>query len=202
MGNQEACTGDSARRAGNEYLFAMMAEANVKTLNAVNVKRIVTTCPHCLHTLKNEYPQFGGNYEVIHHSEYIEKLIYAEHLKITKSGKNDKHTFHDPCYLGRHNRIFDAPRKGLIAAGINYVELDRNRENSYCCGAGGSQMWKEEEEGEQPVRQSRIDEAMQLRVDTVCTACPFCMTMLSDATNEMKSEIQVKDIALIIADKI
>ena len=202
LGNNEACTGDSARRAGNEYLFAMLAEANVETLNSVKAKKIVTTCPHCLHTLKNEYPQFGGDYEVIHHSQYIEILIQSGQLTLIKETKNGKYTFHDPCYLGRHNRVFEAPRNGLSAAGVHLSELERNRENSFCCGAGGSQMWKEEEEGKQAIRQNRINEAEKMNIDTVCTGCPFCMTMLTDAVNELKSEIQIKDIAQVIANQI
>ena len=202
LGNNEACTGDSARRAGNEYLFAMMAEANVDTLNSVQVKRIVTTCPHCMHTLKNEYTQFGGNYEVIHHSEFIDTLIKSGQLAINKNNNNGRFTYHDPCYLGRHNRVFDAPRNGLKAIGIDFDELKRYRENSFCCGAGGSQMWKEEEEGQQAIRQNRIQEADKMNFDTVCTGCPFCMTMLSDAVNELKSDIQIKDISQIIADHI
>jgi Fe-S oxidoreductase len=202
LGNNEKCTGDSARRAGNEYLFAMMAETNVDTLNSVKAKRIVTTCPHCLHTIKNEYSPFGGEFQVIHHSEYIEGLIRSGQLKLNNEYKNGKYTYHDPCYLGRHNRIFEAPRNGLKATGIYFIEMERYRENSFCCGAGGSQMWKEEEEGKQPIRQNRIKEAEKLDVDTVCTGCPFCMTMLSDAVNELKYEIQIKDIAQIIADRI
>lgn len=202
LGNQESCTGDSARRAGNEYLFSMMAEANVNTLNTINVKRIVTTCPHCMHTLKNEYPQFGGTYEVIHHSEYIEELIDSGKLLINKTDNNEVFTFHDPCYLGRHNQVFEAPRKGLQSTGVNYIELERNLKNSFCCGAGGGQMWKEEEQGKQAVRQNRIDEAKRQKVDKVCTGCPFCMTMLSDAVNELDSEILIKDIAQVIADNI
>ncbi|MEJ2543983.1 MAG: (Fe-S)-binding protein [Calditrichaceae bacterium] len=202
LGNNEACTGDSARRAGNEYLFSMMAETNVDTLNSLNIKKIVTTCPHCLQTLKNEYPQFGGNYEVIHHSEFIENLINSGKLKVSTDEKDGRYTFHDPCYLGRHNKIFDAPRNSLKATGLNFDEMERHHENSFCCGAGGSQMWKEEEEGQQPIRQNRINEANRMNFDTVCTGCPFCMTMLSDAVNELKSEIRVRDIAQIIADKI
>ena len=202
LGNNEACTGDSARRAGNEYLFVMMAEANVDTLNSMQVKRIVTTCPHCMHTLKNEYTQFGGNYEVIHHSEFIDTLIKSGQLAINKNNNNGRFTYHDPCYLGRHNRVFDAPRNGLKAIGIDFDELKRYRENSFCCGAGGSQMWKEEEEGQQAIRQNRIQEADKMNFDTVCTGCPFCMTMLSDAVNELKSDIQIKDISQIIADHI
>ena len=202
LGNRETCTGDSARRAGNEYLFTMMALENIETLNSIKVAKIVTTCPHCLHTIKNEYPQFGGEYEVIHHSQFIEELLQSKQLRINKTARDGRYTFHDPCYLGRHNRIFNAPRNGLHSTISNFTELNRSRQNSFCCGAGGSQMWKEEEKGSQSVRRNRIHEAKILEVDTLCTGCPFCMTMLSDAVNESKYEIQVKDIAQVIAESI
>jgi Fe-S oxidoreductase len=200
LGNRESCTGDSARRAGNEYLFAMMAEANVDVLNSANVKKIVTTCPHCLHTLKNEYSQFGGNFDVIHHSQFIEEIIETGKLKLKSQPPEGNFAFHDPCYLGRHNRIFDAPRQSLRLTGLALREMERNRENSFCCGAGGAQMWKEEEKGNIPVRQNRLKEAESIETDTLCTGCPFCMTMLSDAANETQSSIEVKDIAQIIAE--
>ncbi len=200
LGNKEGCTGDSARRAGNEYLFSMMAESNVETLNAARVTKIVATCPHCLHTLQNEYPQFGGNYEVVHHTQFINELLAAGRLKF-KPGQ-EKIAFHDPCYLGRHNGIFDAPRSGLKKVNYNVVELENNKSNSFCCGAGGAQMWKEEEEGKEPVRQRRIKEAIDVKPDALCTACPFCLTMLRDASNELDSGLQVKDIAVLVAEKI
>ncbi len=201
LGNKESCTGDSARRAGNEYLFAMMAEENVQTLNNAKVKKIVTTCPHCLHTLKNEYPQFGGDYEVIHHTELIEKLLSENKLTFTQKA-DFKATFHDPCYLGRHNHVYDAPRNDLKALGIEVVELERNKNNSFCCGAGGAQMWKEEEHGDEPVRQNRFKEAQQSGAEVVCTSCPFCLTMMRDAGNELESDMVVKDIAEIIAEQL
>ena len=201
LGNKESCTGDSARRAGNEYLFAMMAEANVETLNQAKVKKIVTTCPHCLHTLKNEYPQFGGNYEVVHHSRFIEELFSSGKLQL--DGKTEqKITFHDPCYLGRHNKEYEAPRNDLQKAGFALLEMERNRSNSFCCSAGGAQMWKEEEPGTERIRQNRLKEAKNTGADLVCTACPFCLTMLRDASNELEADVKVQDLAEIIADRL
>lgn len=200
LGNKETCTGDSARRSGNEYLFSMLAENNVENLNASKVKKIVTTCPHCLHTLKNEYPQFGGNYEVIHHSQMISVLQKQGKLDI--KANPDKITFHDPCYLGRHNNVFEEPRKVLTNSGIKVVEMDRNRKNSFCCGAGGGNMWKEEEEGQEAVRRDRFKEAQSTGADSIGVGCPFCKTMLIDAGNELDSKIEVKDIAEIVAEKL
>lgn len=202
LGNKESCTGDSARRAGNEYLFAAMAEANVETLNAAKVKKIVTTCPHCLHTLKNEYPQFGGNFEVIHHTQFIEELQQAGRLKLKPAAEAQKITFHDPCYLGRHNKVFEAPRKDLKMLGYEYLELNRAGKDSFCCGAGGAQMWKEEEAGEQPVRQNRMQEIQDKGAEIVCTACPFCLTMMRDAANELETNVVSKDIAELVAERL
>jgi Fe-S oxidoreductase len=201
LGNKEGCTGDSARRTGNEYLFAMMAESNVETLNQLKTKKIVTTCPHCLHTLKNEYPQFGGEYEVIHHSQLIADLISEKKINLGSDSQN-KITFHDPCYLGRQNKIFDAPRQVMNKISKNFEEMDRIRERSFCCGAGGGNMWKEEEEGQEAVRRERFKEAVDIGAETIGTGCPFCLTMLRDAGNELESNIQVRDIAEIVAEKI
>ncbi len=202
LGNKESCTGDSARRAGNEYLFAMMAEANVETLNKAKVKKIVTTCPHCMHTLKNEYPQFGGNYEVVHHTEFIETLKKENKLKLTDAAETKKITFHDPCYLGRHNSVFEAPRENIKMLGQSYIELERSGSDSFCCGAGGAQMWKEEESGDEPVRQNRMKEVQDSGADIVCTSCPFCLTMMRDAANELENGIDAKDIAELIAERL
>jgi len=201
LGGKENCTGDSARRTGNEYLFAMMAESNVETLNKANVNKIVTTCPHCLHTLKNEYPQFGGYYDVIHHSEFIDELLSDGKLKLNPENK-EHITFHDPCYLGRHNNIIDQPRQGMKKAGIHILEMNRNRNRSFCCGAGGGNMWKEEEEGKESVRRERFREAEETQADKICTACPFCLTMLRDAGGELDSELPVQDFAEIIAERL
>jgi len=201
LGSKENCTGDSARRIGNEYLFAMMAESNVENLNSANVKKIVTTCPHCLHTLKNEYPQFGGNYEVIHYTQLIDEMLSTGKLKIN-SDQEENITFHDPCYLGRHNNMFDEPRRGMKKAGIKVSEMDRIRNRSFCCGAGGGNMWKEEEEGQEAVRRERFREAEKTNAEKLCTACPFCMTMLRDAGNELNSDLPVSDFAEIIANRL
>jgi len=202
LGNNENCTGDSARRAGNEYLFSMMAEANVETLNSAKVKKIVTTCPHCMHTLKNEYPQFGGNFEVVHHTEFIDSLNKENKLKLSTSENKQKITFHDPCYLGRHNSVYDAPRRDINLLGAQFIELERSNSESFCCGAGGAQMWKEEEKGTQPVRQNRMKEVQKSGADIVCTACPFCLTMMRDASNELEAGIQSKDIAELFAERL
>jgi Fe-S oxidoreductase len=201
LGNNEKCTGDSARRTGNEYLFSMMAEENVETLNSAGVKNIVTTCPHCLHTLKNEYPDFGGNYNVVHHSVFIKNLLEDGKIKL----KNKQHTpitYHDPCYLGRHNGVFEAPRENLRAMGFQIVEMKRSYQQSFCCGAGGGQMWKEEEQGKEDTRKHRFNEAEGTSVNMIATSCPFCMTMLGDAGKELDSKTTVKDVAEIIAEQI
>ncbi len=199
LGNQETCTGDTARRAGNEYLFFEMATMNIETLNAVNAKKIVATCPHCLHTIKNEYPEFGGEYEVVHHSEFINDLIGSEKVQLN-GGQMTTVTFHDPCYLGRHNEIYNAPREVLKDAGLKLVEMDRSYEQAFCCGAGGAQMWKEEEHGSEAVNKNRYLEAQATGADAIAVGCPFCNQMLSDANTEEKGAMQVKDIAQIVAD--
>lgn len=203
LGNKESCTGDSARRTGNEYLFAMLAEKNIAILNAARVKKIVVTCPHCLHTLKNEYPQYGGNYEVVHHTQVITRLISEKKLALNRTG-NETVTFHDPCYLGRHNGVFDPPRQVLEQAGIELIEMTRRKNRSFCCGAGGGNMWKEEETGQDAVRRNRYREAESTGTSVLCTACPFCLTMLRDAGNEIGtgSALAVKDIAELIAGEL
>jgi Fe-S oxidoreductase len=199
LGKMERCTGDSARRAGNEALFFELATGNVEMLNEVAPKRIVTTCPHCLHTLKNEYPAFGGNYTVIHHTQFIEELYKTGKLQRYDAARADV-TYHDPCYLGRHNQVYDAPREVLHRAGTTISELPRNRNNSFCCGAGGAQMWKEEEHGTQRVNENRFREAMATGKDTLAVGCPFCLTMMTDAAKAAKSEMQVKDVAEVVAE--
>lgn len=200
LGNQEQCTGDSARRAGNEYLFSMLAEGNVETLNNAGVKKIVTTCPHCFNTLKNEYPQFGGHYEVIHHSQFIDQLIKEGKIQL-KGDESLKTTFHDPCYLGRHNGEYEAPRDVLVhVKGLELTEMKNNRQHSFCCGAGGAQMWKEEEKGSEAVRRARMQQALDIDAQQVATACPFCLTMLKDANTEMDANVQVKDLAQIVVE--
>ena len=204
LGQLEQCTGDAARRSGNEYLFHELAQANVETLNSVAPRRIVTTCPHCLHTLKNEYPAFGGNYEVVHHSEIIYELIDAGALKLkTEPGEPGSRTaFHDPCYLGRQNGIFDAPRQVLRSAGVKLVELPRHRAKSFCCGAGGGQMWKEEEHGHERVSESRMKEASAAEVTSLAAGCPFCLIMLGDAAEEAGQAVPVLDLAEIVLERL
>ncbi len=202
LGQNEACTGDSARRAGNEYLFYELALANVEILNEVNPPRIVTTCPHCLHTLKNEYPAFGGNYEVIHHTQLINELVGAGVIKLDLDGDSMQVTFHDPCYLGRHNRIIAAPRENLKNAGLVTIEMPRHGDKSFCCGAGGAQMWKEEEHGDTNVNISRFKEAKATGAQTLAVGCPFCMTMLNDASKADDGTVTVKDVAEIVAERL
>ena len=198
LGKLEQCTGDSARRAGNEYLFHEMALANVELLNEVAPRRIVTTCPHCLHTLKNEYPAFGGNYEVVHHSQLINELVGAGRLKV-ESEALQKITFHDPCYLGRQNDLVAEPRLALQQARVELVEMPRHGKKSFCCGAGGAQMWKEEEHGSQRVNLNRFKEAQATGAETLAVGCPFCMVMLNDAKKDAAAEMEVLDIAEIVA---
>lgn len=200
LGEQEQCTGDSARRAGNEYLFNELASANVEILNSIAPKRIVTTCPHCLHTLKNEYPAFGGNYQVIHHSQLINELIEDGRLKLNSNAgfQNTRTTFHDPCYLGRQNDILAEPRQVLQQAHASLVELPRHAKMSFCCGAGGAQMWKEEEHGVERVSTNRFREAQTTGAQVLAVGCPFCMLMLTDASKETQNEMQVLDLAEIV----
>jgi Fe-S oxidoreductase len=202
LGQNEQCTGDSARRAGNEYLFFELASANVEMLNEVKPPRIVTTCPHCLHTLKNEYPAFGGDYEVIHHTQLINELVGAGKIQLEVKSEKWEVTFHDPCYLGRHNKIVDAPREALKNSGMVTVEMPRHGEKSFCCGAGGAQMWKEEEHGTANVNITRFKEAKATGAATVAVGCPFCMTMLNDASKADGGEVAVKDVAEIVAERL
>ena len=201
LGQNEQCNGDSARRAGREDIFFALASANVEILNEVNPRRIVTMCPHCLHTLKNEYPAFGGNYTVIHHTQLINELVAAGRIQLDVSDDKYTVTFHDPCYLGRHNRIFEAPRENLKAVGLTTIEMPRNEAKSFCCGAGGAQMWKEEEPGSQRVNEARFAEAKSTGAQAVAVGCPFCMTMLTDASKADGGSVQVKDVAEIVAER-
>ncbi len=200
LGQNEQCTGDSARRAGNEFLFNELAKANVELLNEVSPKRIVTTCPHCLHTLKNEYQAFGGHYELVHHTELINELVGAGKLKLDAQKFLQKVTFHDPCYLGRQNEQVDAPRMALASVGAALVEMAANAKQSFCCGAGGAQFWKEEEHGTAPVNQARFKQAQATEAQTLAVGCPFCMVMLTDAGKDLNSPIEVKDVAEIVLE--
>ncbi len=199
LGRHEACTGDAARRAGNEFLFNELATRNVETLNEIAPRRIVTTCPHCIHTLKNEYPAFGGNFAVIHHTQLINELVAAGRLKLNSDALISA-SFHDPCYLGRHNQITDAPRQALESAGVKIVEMERHGSMSFCCGAGGAQMWKEEEHGQERINANRFRDVQKTGVSTLAVGCPFCLAMLSDAGADANSEIRIKDIAEIVAE--
>jgi Fe-S oxidoreductase len=206
LGKNEQCTGDSARRAGNEYLFNELASVNVDILNNVAPKRIVTTCPHCLHTLKNEYPAFGGNYTVIHHTQFISELLCKGLLKLESSVLEDgipgKITYHDPCYLGRHNHIINEPRSDINNIGFNLTELPRHGMKSFCCGAGGSQMWKEEEHGLERINTNRFTEALSTGANVLAVSCPFCMIMLSDAKKAVPNDMEVLDIAELVASRL
>ncbi len=203
LGREEKCTGDVARRTGNEYLFAQMAAENIAALDAVKAKVIVTTCPHCFHTLANEYPQFGGHYVVKHHTKYIDELLQAGKLKMAPSA-NDGVTYHDPCYLGRHNGIFDPPRSVIESTGARLIEPSRNRSNSFCCGAGGGQFWKEEERGNERVSSNRYRELKTTGAKTVATGCPFCMRMITEETakEEPETAMKVMDVAEILASNL
>jgi Fe-S oxidoreductase len=198
LGEMEGCTGDSARRAGNEYLFYEMALANIEILNEVSPKRITTTCPHCLHTIKNEYPAFGGHYEVIHHTELISELVASGKLEL-KQDDSQSITFHDPCYLGRQNDILAEPRRVLEDLQAKLIEMPRHGNKSFCCGAGGAQMWKEEEHGDARVNAIRFEEAKATGANTLAVGCPFCMVMLNDAKVDSEDEMQVLDVAEIVA---
>jgi heterodisulfide reductase subunit D len=203
LGKEEMCTGDPARRAGNEFMFQMMAYQNIKILNGYGIKKIVTACPHCFNTLKNEYPELGGNYEVIHHATFIQQLIDEGKIKMQEGGvfKGKKITYHDSCYLGRSNNIYEAPRKVLEALDASLVEMKRCRSNGLCCGAGGAQMFKEEEKGTTRVNLDRTTEALATGASVIAAACPFCNTMMSDGvkTNEKEGSVQVLDIAELVA---
>ena len=202
LGKEEMCTGDPARRAGNEFMFQMMAYQNIQVLNGYGIKKIVTACPHCFNTIKNEYPQLGGTYEVIHHATFLQQLIDEGKIKIKEGGsfKGKKITYHDSCYLGRANNIYEAPRKVLEALDVELVEMKRCRSNGLCCGAGGAQMFKEEEKGDVRINTERTKEALETGANIIAANCPFCMTMLSDGVkaNE-KEDVKVLDIAEMIA---
>lgn len=204
LGKEEACTGDPARRAGNEFLFQMMAYQNIQVLNGYGIKKIVTTCPHCFNTLKNEYPELGGKYEVIHHTTLLQELINEGKIVLKEGGsfKGKKISYHDSCYLGRANDIYEAPRKVLEALDAELVEMKRCRTNGLCCGAGGAQMFKEDEPGNSRINMDRADEALETGAKFIAAACPFCNTMMSDGVKnrEKEAEVAVLDIAEMIAE--
>ena len=206
LGKEEACTGDPARRAGNEFMFQMMAYQNIQILNGYAIKKIVTTCPHCFNILKNEYPVLGGQYEVIHHTQFLQELIEQGKIKISDSNewKGKSITYHDSCYLGRANEIYEAPRKVLESLDLELREMKRCKSKGLCCGAGGAQMFKEEEKGDKRVNMERAEEAIATDAAFVASACPFCNTMLTDGIKNRSEEVktEVLDIAEIIAKAI
>ena len=203
LGAEEACTGDPARRAGNEFLFQMMAYNNIQVLNNYNIKKIVTACPHCFNTIRNEYPELGGNYEVIHHTTLLQQLINEGRIKLKEGGsfQGKRITYHDSCYLGRANGIYEAPRQVLEALDADLVEMKRCRSNGFCCGAGGAQMFKEEEKGSTRINWERTAEAIGTGATVIAAACPFCNTMLTDGVkvNDKEGEVAVYDVAEIVA---
>jgi Fe-S oxidoreductase len=203
LGKEEMCNGDPARRAGNEFMFQMMAYQNIQTLNNYGIKKIVTACPHCFNILKNEYPELGGNYEVIHHTVFLQQLIDEGKIKMKEGGvfKGKRITYHDSCYLGRSNNIYEAPRKVLEALDAELVEMKRCRSAGLCCGAGGAQMFKEEEKGNTRVNFERTNEAIGTGSEIIAAACPFCNTMLTDGVKNAEKEesVKVMDVAELIA---
>lgn len=205
LGSEESCSGDPAKRAGNEFLFQMMAMQNISVLNAYEVKKIVTGCPHCFNTLKNEYPELGGNYEVVHHTQLIQELLNTGKLKIEGGEfKGKKITFHDPCYLGRGNGEYEAPRQLIQALDAELVEMKRCKTNGLCCGAGGAQMFKEAEKGDKEVNVERTEDALAVKPSVIATGCPFCNTMMTDGVKHFEQEhtIAVRDIAELIAEAV
>ena len=203
LGKEEMCTGDPARRAGNEFIFQMMAYQNIQLLDGYAIKKIVTACPHCFNIFKNEYPKLGGNYEVMHHATFLQQLIDDGKIVMNENGsfKGKKITYHDSCYLGRANGIYEAPRKVLEALDTELIEMKRCRSNGLCCGAGGAQMFKEEEKGDKRINIERSDEAISTGANIIAAACPFCNTMLTDGVKnrEKEDEVAVMDIAELVA---
>lgn len=202
LGTEESCNGDPAKRAGNEFLYQMQAMGNIAVMNGYNVKKIVTGCPHCFNTLKNEYPSLGGNYEVVHHTQLLQDLLNSGRIKIEGgSFKGKKITFHDPCYLGRANGIYEAPREVMVNLDAELAEMKRSKANGLCCGAGGAQMFKEAEKGNKEVNIERTEEALALNPDVIAVGCPFCNTMMTDGVKHFNKEQTVKvfDVAELIA---
>ena len=202
LGTEESCTGDPAKRAGNEFLFQMQAAMNIQVLNGYGIQKIVTTCPHCFNTLKNEYPDLGGNYQVMHHTQFLKSLLQEGKLKVEGgSFKGKRITFHDPCYLGRANGEYQAPRDLLRKLEVELIEMRRCKSNGLCCGAGGAQMFKEPEKGNKDVNIERTDEALETKPEIIAAGCPFCNTMMTDGVKaaEREDDIAVMDVAEMIA---
>lgn len=201
LGNEETCSGDPVRRAGNEFLFQMSALQNIETLNSYDIQKIVTACPHCFNTLKNEYPKLGGTYEVIHHTQLIQQLLEEGKIKIADEGKQkQKITYHDSCYLGRVNGEYEAPRAILDQLNADLVEMDESRSRGLCCGAGGAQMFKEDEPGDKRINTERVEQALATGANVIAANCPFCITMLTDGlkAKEKQDEVMVLDISELI----
>tara|TARA_B100000161_G_scaffold62928_1_gene42232 strand:+ start:224 stop:1006 length:783 start_codon:yes stop_codon:yes gene_type:complete len=203
LGTEETSTGDAAKRAGNEFLFQMQAMMNIEVLNSYNVKHIITTCPHAYNTFKNEYPSLGGKYKVQHHSEYIFELLKSNKIKVNKNLEGQKVTYHDPCYLGRANDVYDPPRELIRSLGVDFVEMKRNKRRSFCCGAGGAQMFKEAEKGTNEINIVRTQEAIETNAKIIATGCPFCNTMMTDGVKNLaEGKLETKDLAELIADSL
>lgn len=203
LGTEESCTGDPAKRAGNEFLFQMQALQNISTLDSYGVTKIVTTCPHCFNTLKNEYPELGGHYKVMHHTQFLKSLIKEGSLKVEGgSYKGKRITYHDPCYLGRANKIFEAPRDLIKKLDAELVEMKACKTKGLCCGAGGAQMFKDAEEGDKEINIERTEQALDTQAEIIAAACPFCNTMMTDGIKNKKQEDEVKimDVAELIAN--
>jgi Fe-S oxidoreductase len=203
FGKKEKCNGDLARRSGQEYLFQEQAKANIEMFNEYKVRRIITTCPHCFNTIKNEYPQLGGKYDVVHHSEFIAKLVEDGKLSFT-DGEHQRIVFHDSCYMGRYNEVYEEPRQLLQAIpGVELVEMERSKKLGMCCGAGGARMWMEEKMGTR-VNNLRVDQAMETKPEVIASSCPFCMTMISDGVKakDLADSVQTKDLAEIVAERL
>ena len=201
LGNEESCTGDPARRSGNEFIFQMMALQNIETLNMYKVEKIVTACPHCFNTIKNEYPALGGNYEVLHHTQLIQQLIDEKKITIEKGAfEGQKIAYHDSCYLGRINGIYEAPRNVLSELDGNFIEAKRSRENGFCCGAGGAQVFKEEEQGSKKVNHERVEELLESGPQIIAANCPYCILMMNDGlkAKEKEEEVMIYDISELI----
>ncbi|HSM63087.1 MAG TPA: (Fe-S)-binding protein [Gillisia sp.] len=203
LGTEESCTGDPAKRAGNEFLFQMQAATNIEVLNGYEIKKVVTACPHCFNTLKNEYPELGGNYEVMHHTTFLKSLLEEGRLKVEVGKfKGKRITFHDPCYLGRANNVYEAPRDLLRKLEVELIEMRKCKKNGLCCGAGGGQMFKEPEPGNKDVNIERTEQAMEVKPDIIAAGCPFCNTMMTDGVKSKNQEekIEVMDVAEMIAN--
>ncbi|MET1260746.1 (Fe-S)-binding protein [Flagellimonas sp. DF-77] len=205
LGQEESCTGDVAKRAGNEFLFQMQALMNIEVLNGYEIKKIVTCDPHSFNTLKNEYPSLGGRYEVVHHTQYIDELIRSGRLKVgNDTYKNKRITFHDPCYLGRANSVYDAPRNVLQETKADLVEMKRHKKTALCCGAGGAQMFKEPEKGDMDINVMRTKDALETQPNIIATGCPYCNTMMTDGikAHEKEDSVKVLDVAELIANSL